>query len=269
MRGKKIVSVLLIVLALLITGFNVPENHDTSASTDLPSAMSDNKMHDKDDDQYDPEEPEESEESEKGDDSEQDSDSDSDKDEHEKDEPKKDDSKENDSEEDDSEEDDGWEDDDDEDIPLIKMTDYSGIITTNAVLVCGNKYAISANFIPQKYMVSDKKVVRISRDGEVRPKKEGTAMIVAVGDEGESASYFIKVEKPKMRQKTVLNGSISDIMDMVDDYYEAYPSEIIIDDLSVARVDTDTGDLFALKKGKTKVTLMFGMRKLKKVLKVK
>ncbi|MBR1893066.1 MAG: hypothetical protein IJ815_06010 [Lachnospiraceae bacterium] len=93
MRGKKIVSVLLIVLALLITGFNVPENHDTSASTDLPSAMSDNKMHDKDDDQYDPEEPEESEESEKGDDSEQDSDSDSDKDEHEKDEPKKDDSK--------------------------------------------------------------------------------------------------------------------------------------------------------------------------------
>ena len=269
MRGKKIVSVLLIVLALLITGFNVPENHDTSASTDLPSAMSDNKMHDKDDDQYDPEEPEESEESEKGDDSEQDSDSDSDKDEHEKVEPKKDDSKENDSEEDDSEEDDGWEDDDDEDIPLIKMTDYSGIITTNAVLVCGNKYAISANFIPQKYMVSDKKVVRISRDGEVRPKKEGTAMIVAVGDEGESASYFIKVEKPKMRQKTVLNGSISDIMDMVDDYYEAYPSEIIIDDLSVARVDTDTGDLFALKKGKTKVTLMFGMRKLKKVLKVK
>ncbi|MCR5777487.1 MAG: hypothetical protein K6G84_08750 [Lachnospiraceae bacterium] len=269
MRGKKIVSVLLIVLALLITGFNVPENHDTSASTDLPSAMSDNKMHDKDDDQYDPEEPEESEESEKGDDSEQDSDSDSDKDEHEKDEPEKDDSKENDSEEDDSEEDDDWEDDDDEDIPLIKMTDYSGIITTNAVLVCGNKYALSANFIPQKYMVSDKKVVKVSRDGEVRPKKEGTAMIVAVGDEGESASYFVKVEKPKMRQKTVLNGSISDIMDMVDDYYEAYPSEIIIDDLSVARVDTDTGDLFALKKGKTKVTLMFGMRKLRKVLKVK
>ena len=265
MRGRKNVSVLLIVLALLITGFNVPENHDTSASTDLPSAMSDNKMHDKDDDQYDPEEPEESE---KGDDSEQDSDNDSYKDEHEKD-----DSKENDSEEDDSEEDDDWEDDDDEDddedIPLIRMTDYSGIITTNAVLVCGNKYAISANFIPQKYMVSDKKVVKISRDGEVRPKKEGTAMIVAVGDEGESASYFIKVEKPKMRQKTVLNGSISDIMDMVDDYYEAYPSEIIIDDLSVARVDTDNGDLFALKKGKTKVTLMFGMRKLRKVLKVK
>lgn len=265
MRGRKNVSVLLIVLALLITGFNVPENHDTSASTDMPSAMSDNKMHDKDDDQYDPEEPEESE---KGDDSEQDSDSDSDKDEHEKDESKKDDSEENDS-EDDSEEDDDWEDDDDEDIPLIKMTDYSGIITTNAVLVCGNKYAISANFIPQKYMVSDKKVVKISRDGVVRPKKEGTAMVVAVGDEGESASYFIKVEKPKMRQKTVLNGSISDIMDMVDDYYEAYPSEIIIDDLSVARVDTDTGDLFALKKGKTKVTLMFGMRKLRKVLKVK
>ena len=266
MRGRKNVSVLLIVLALLITGFNVPENHDTSASTDMPSAMSDNKMHDKDDDQYDPEEPEESE---KGDDSEQDSDGDSDKDEPEKDESKKDDSKENDSEEDDSEEDDDWEDDEDEDIPLIKMTDYSGIITTNAVLVCGNKYAISANFIPQKYMVSDKKVVKISRDGVVRPKKEGTAMIVAVGDEGESVSYFIKVEKPKMRQKTVLNGSISDIMDMVDDYYEAYPSEIIIDDLSVARVDTDTGDLFALKKGKTKVTLMFGMRKLRKVLKVK
>ena len=178
----------------------------------------------------------------------------------------------NDDEEDDDDEDDSEdedeEDDEDDYPPLVKLTDYSGRISAYSVLVCGNKYVISANFTPEKFMISDKRIIKINKHREVIPKKEGDATIVAVGPSGETVTCQVSVEKPKMKSKKVSVGSVTDIMDMVEKTYEAYPSEIIIDNPSIASIDKETGELTALSKGKTKVTLMFGAKKMKKNLKV-
>ena len=130
-------------------------------------------------------------------------------------------------------------------------------------------YKFDVPFVVENYMVSDKKVIKIMKDGRIKPKKEGTAMIVAVDCEGAMASCYVSVEKPKMKALNVKNGQRFDIMDMVTDSYEAYPSEVLIDKPSLVEFDQDTGMVEAKKKGRTNVTIAFGARRYRKVLKIR
>ena len=150
-----------------------------------------------------------------------------------------------------------------------KAPENNTITGDNAVLSFGNKYTIKTDFSVKKFVVSDKKVLSVTRKGVVKVKKSGTVTITAEGKNGESKTFRnIVAEKPVMKSLTVTSLDSIDISKMLSGVTYAVPTAYESSNKSVAEIDAN-GKITVKGKGRTSITVHFGKKKFKKTLKVK
>ena len=150
-----------------------------------------------------------------------------------------------------------------------KAPENNTITGDNAVLSFGNKYTLKTDFSVKKFVVSDKKVLSVTRKGVVKVKKSGTVTIKAEGKNGESKTFSnIVAEKPVMKSLTVKSTDSIDISKMLSGVTYAVPTAYESSNKSVAEIDAN-GKITIKGKGRTSITVQFGKKKFKKTLKVK
>ncbi len=137
-------------------------------------------------------------------------------------------------------------------------------------------YTIYPSFNVVNVSTSDKKVAKakINRktgDVTVKTKKAGTAKIIVSGSGGESQTYRVYVETPKVN-KNALKVSMATVSMNLTDYVTGVkllsPTQTSSSDTSVATA-SGNGTLTITGPGKTKISLYFGKKKYKGTLKVK
>ena len=137
-------------------------------------------------------------------------------------------------------------------------------------------YTIYPSFNAVNVSTSDKKVAKakINRKAgnvTVKTKKAGTAEIIVTGSGGESQTYRVYVEMPKVN-KNALKVSMATVSMNLTDYVTGVkllsPTQTSSSDTSVATA-SGNGTLTITGPGKTKISLYFGKKKYKGTLKVK
>ena len=130
------------------------------------------------------------------------------------------------------------------------------------------KYYIRPEFKVKKYVIENKKLVKVSKKGKVTAKKSGTTTVTAVGKNGETAVYTVTVEVPKMKKLTVKAAGSYNISEMlsgityttIDSYSSSKPS--------VAEISND-GVITVKSAGSARITVVIGGKKYKATLRAK
>ena len=129
-----------------------------------------------------------------------------------------------------------------------------------------------------KYTITfGKKFISLSSKGKIKGKKVGTAVVTTYVKDGyvlrANKRYVIQVENPKFSTKTIRvavgdEACVLDYLDGKDDF-----SNISFSSSSrkIAIVDPETGVVTGIKKGNTKITVLFdnGESKVKRTVKIK
>ncbi|XME03704.1 immunoglobulin-like domain-containing protein [Lachnospiraceae bacterium C1.1] len=136
------------------------------------------------------------------------------------------------------------------------------------LLIAKNKYYIVPSFTVKKYQISNKKILSVNKKGLVKAKKSGSAIVTAIGNNGESETYNITVEKPKMSKLKVSAAGTYKISDMLSDVTYASFDAISSSNTSVAEV-SESGTITVKTAGSTRITVIIDGRKYKAKLKAK
>ena len=140
--------------------------------------------------------------------------------------------------------------------------------STEWLILPKTSYYLNPGFAVKKYKVSNKKVLSVSRKGKVKVKKSGNVTVTATGKNGETASFVIAAEKPKMKGVKVSVGTKLNVSDMLSGTKFAELSSMKSSKTSVAEIAAD-GTITAKAKGTSKITVEIGGRKYKAKIKVK
>ncbi|XME00987.1 LamG-like jellyroll fold domain-containing protein [Lachnospiraceae bacterium C1.1] len=153
---------------------------------------------------------------------------------------------------------------------VTPKTPADGILSADAdnLLLAKNKYYIRPSFAVKKYVISNKKIVKVTKKGKVKVKKTGTATVTAVGKNGESAVYTITAEVPKMKKLKVTAAGTYKITEMLTGVTYAELESCKSSKTSVAEIAAD-GTITVKAKGSTKITVVIGGKKYKATLKAK
>ncbi|MCR4745823.1 MAG: Ig-like domain-containing protein, partial [Lachnospiraceae bacterium] len=153
---------------------------------------------------------------------------------------------------------------------VTPKTPADGILSADAdnLLLAKNKYYIRPSFTVKKYVISNKKIVKVTKKGKVKVKKTGTATVTAVGKNGESAVYTITAEVPKMKKLKVTAAGTYKITEMLTGVTYAELESCKSSKTSVAEIAAD-GTITVKAKGSTRITVVIGGKKYKATLKAK
>ena len=153
---------------------------------------------------------------------------------------------------------------------VTPATPAGNILSDSAVnvLLPKTKYYIRPGFKVKKYVISNKKTVKVSKKGKVTIKKSGTATITAVGNNGQSVVYTIDAEIPKMKALTVTKAGNYNISEMLSGLTYAKVDSYASSKTSVAEI-SDNGTITVKAKGSTRITVVIDGKKYRAILKAK
>ncbi len=155
-----------------------------------------------------------------------------------------------------------------EDDPVPPENNVLTLNDTNALLALKGKYTIDAPSGSKIYSSNDK-IVKVTKNMKVKPRKAGTAEITVVYG-SEYAKLQITVEKPLLKRASTSAGA-KDIrqLGMLLNVKYLVPERLESNKPSVASVSSDNLTISANSPGKAKITAYFGNKKYKATLQVR